>query len=401
MPIRRKPCSTAICGVVVLVVGCGVNVGSDRDDGTVPPLVAEETLRIGSVDDPETALTSIRALEIASDGRIVTMHSRDRQIRVHAADGTPLVTFGGRGDGPGEFQTTTSMSIENDELRVWDSRNSRITRFDLDGTVLEVQTVRKQASDHPFLRTPHPQWALSDGSVIGEYGLSQMNPGWEKITETPIVRFGLDGEVLDTVAIHSFIGWSLILDLSEMTTAPIPFAYNPLFRVSPARMEAVMVDRVVDAADPGITVTKLSVDGDTLWRRGYGYDPVAIDPAYVDSFVVGLTEQLVSIGFATARRAEAAIRETMVIPDHAPAVDRVLIGHDGSTWLALADRDPETTRWLVLDPNGDVHGRVTLPHDFRPLWAMVDVVWGMDRDELDIPYIVRFDVRAASRADSP
>ena len=71
------------------------------------------------------------------------------------------------------------------------------------------------------------------------------------------------------------------------------------------RRSACMVDRAVDAADPAITVTKLSIESDTLWRRAYGYEPVAIDPAYVDSFVVALTEQLVSVGFATARSGDA------------------------------------------------------------------------------------------------
>jgi len=380
---------------LVCLTACGPPAATDGEDR--PVLVAKETLRIGSIDDPETALTAIRALEIASDGRVVTLHSRARQIRVHASDGTPLATFGGRGDGPGEFQTTQSMSLENDILRVWDARNLRATRFDLDGAVLGIRTVRMQASDHPVLRRPQLVWALSDGSVIGEYGRSEGRPGWEEVTETPVVRFGVEGEVLDTVAIHSFIGWTLILDLSEVTTAPTPFPFNPIFTVSPARMEAVMVDRTVNADTPAITVTKLSIKGDTLWRREYGYDPVAIDPVYVDSFVVALTERLVTQGWATARRAEDEIREAMGIPDHAPPVDRARIGRDGSVWLSLADRDALETRWLVLRPDGDEHGVLTLPHRFSLRYATLDAAWGMYMDELDVPYVVGYGVTGPVR----
>lgn len=71
------------------------------------------------------------------------------------------------------------------------------------------------------------------------------------------------------------------------------------------------------------------------------------------------------------------------------------IGHDGSVWLALADRDPFETRWLVLRADGSVYGHVALPHKFVVRYATLDVVWGMDRDELDVPYIVKFAVRLA------
>lgn len=395
MSVMRRAGSVVGLGALGALVGCTPPPATDFEP--VPELVAEETLRIGSLDDPETSLTSIRALEVAPDGRIFTLHNRDRQIRVHAPDGTPLATFGARGDGPGEFQSPWTLSLVDDELRVWDTRSSRITRFDLDGTVLGIETVRLRRSDHPVLRVPRPNWALSDGSVIGEYGVNQ-TPGWEEVTELAVLRFGLDGQILDTLAIRSLVGRHLILELpklTEATSAWIPFAYDPLFEVSAARMEAVIVDRAVRPDAPAIGVTKLSIHGDTLWHREYGYDPVAIDPVYVDSFVVALTEQLVRVGFATERAGENAIRETMVIPEHMPPIDRVWLGRDGSVWLALADRDSISTRWLVLRSDGDIYGQVTLPHRFLLRYATLDVAWGVDRDELDVPYIVKFAVRLA------
>lgn len=384
--------------VAVPCLACGS--GSHVDVDVVPTLLAEETLRIGSVDDPETALSSIRALEIASDGRIVSLDSRERLIRIHAPDGSLLSRFGARGDGPGEFQSPLTMVLIHDELRVWDSRTQRVTRFDLDGQVLGVETLVPKPLNHPVLRGPMIRWTLPDGSGVGDYRRSEVpGSGWEDFIASPIVRVDGAGNVVDTLGVGSFEGWVLVLPLNEVGSVPAPVAYNPLFDVSEARSEAVFVDRAVRPDAPAFEVTKLSVEGDTLWSRQYPYDPVEIDPAYVDSFVVAMSEQIARAGMAAERSAEAALRETMVIPDHVPAVDQVWIGDDGSIWLALADRDPEETRWLVLREDGEVHGAVTLPHKLRLRWATLDEAWGVDLDELDVQYIVKLELQVDEAAE--
>jgi hypothetical protein len=389
----RRSSSRMFVGTVA--VGAALACADDTSSHVepLPALAAVETLRIGSVDDPETALTTIRALEIGPDGRIYALERRE--IRVFSPDGSPLFRFGGQGDGPGEFQSTLRMDLVQGELRVWDPGLNRVTRFDLEGGLLGVESFHPKPLNHPFMRGPLPFWALPDNTFIGEYGLNQRGDDWYRVEDSPVVRVALDGEMVDTVAIRPLAGRYMILHLNEPTSAPVPFGYDPLLEVSPTRMEAVLADRRVRSDAPSMRVTRLAVDGDTLWSREYTYDPVPIDPVYVDSFVVGLSEQLESVGFATLRQAESEIRETMVIPEHAPPVDRVRIGRDGSVWLMLADRDPVDTRWLVLDETGEIHGRVSLPHGFVIRHATLDVVWGMAHDGLDVPYIVSFDIRPA------
>ena len=381
-------------GAILALAGFGA-CSTDRAPGGVPvsPLTAVETLRVGSVDEPETAFSGPRGLEIGPDGRLYVLERSE--VRVFGADGTPLRRFGARGEGPGEFRSASQMVLVEDELRVLDSGLRRVTRFDLDGGVIAVEAYRGGVRDHPVLRGPLPNRLLGDMTLVATYGINQVREGWSDWYRRalPHVRVDLEGEIRDTLVMRSQQNGVLILYLDEPTTAPHPFPHDPLFEVWPSRLEAILVDRDV-RAEASVAVHRLSLEGDTVWRRDVGYEPVAVDPVYVDSFVVALSEQLERVGFAGLREAETEIRDRMVVPDHVPGVDRVRLGRDGSVWLRLADRDPRQTRWHVLDGEGATVGVVTLPHAFTLLRASLDDVWGVLRGDFDVPYLVRYEVRA-------
>jgi hypothetical protein len=70
------------------------------------------------------------------------------------------------------------------------------------------------------------------------------------------------------------------------------------------------------------------------------------------------------------------------------------VGRDGSIWLQRAV-EADSASWLVLDPSGSPHAEVSLPAGFDLLEADRDHVWGQERDELDVPYLVRYRVGTA------
>jgi hypothetical protein len=49
-----------------------------------------------------------------------------------------------------------------------------------------------------------------------------------------------------------------------------------------------------------------------------------------------------------------------------------------------------TTVWRVLAPDGAVQGVLSLPDRVAPRRVQVGRMWGIGRDELDVPYIVRY-----------
>jgi len=69
-----------------------------------PMLRAEEDLRIGAASGrPEEELAGPVDIAVGSNGDIYAVDAVARTIRVFADDGRPLRSFGGPGEGPGEF----------------------------------------------------------------------------------------------------------------------------------------------------------------------------------------------------------------------------------------------------------------------------------------------------------
>lgn len=54
---------------------------------------------------------------------------------------------------------------------------------------------------------------------------------------------------------------------------------------------------------------------------------------------------------------------------------------------------PRPTRWDLFDPEGEFLGTVTLPPTFTPRFAADRWMLGVLRDELDVQYVVRFELR--------
>jgi hypothetical protein len=86
---------------------------------------------------------------------------------------------------------------------------------------------------------------------------------------------------------------------------------------------------------------------------------------------------------------ERRLRETL--PPVVPPIDAVYIGIDHSTWL----QRPAVTAGIphfVLDERGNEIGIVTLPHRSHFAGGTRDRVWIVERDEDDVPSLVRYRV---------
>lgn len=75
-----------------------------------------------------------------------------------------------------------------------------------------------------------------------------------------------------------------------------------------------------------------------------------------------------------------------------PAVTAVAAGADGSIWVRREETGAESVPWQVFTHEGVLHGTLTTPRGFELVRATVDEVWGVEENELAVPFLLRMRV---------
>ncbi|HSR42711.1 MAG TPA: 6-bladed beta-propeller, partial [Longimicrobiales bacterium] len=92
-----------------------------------------EDLRIGALQgaDPARIFGRIGDIEVDAAGRIWVLDTDAAELRVFEGDGRHRVTFGKRGEGPGEFSRPAAL-VRGPDDRIWvvDTGNHRYMIFD-------------------------------------------------------------------------------------------------------------------------------------------------------------------------------------------------------------------------------------------------------------------------------
>lgn len=129
----RKVVATAKLVLVALMAlprpAAGIRAPQAAPSGEPPRLVLEEELRIGSVDDPEYALTKVGDVRIGEGGEIYVWQPMSHRMVVFARDGRRLHTVGARGAGPGEFLGPARWTWVGDSLAGFDQDQQRYSLF--------------------------------------------------------------------------------------------------------------------------------------------------------------------------------------------------------------------------------------------------------------------------------
>lgn len=382
-----------------------------EDEGAPDPFGAEPwevvpELRIGAVDDPTYAFGYVGSMAIAPDGAIFSAHPQETEVRRWTPDGEADGRIGREGEGPGEFQRVSRTGFFGDTIWVWDSRQYRVSYFGPDGTFarsvspkFEMGRVREGAStSHPRPSAPFP-----DGTFYGS------EPSWSQavalgdLTQVAHVHLDVDGTVLDTLYVQAQ-GKPDVLGLLRPnnqggTFGPQPYGDGDLMSVDPDGEALFVLQRRAWGGEGSaeLHVLKLSVTGDTIFRRSVEYEPRPLTDAEVDS---ALTARAVGMHSFMSRaeegltvaKLEERMREAMYVPDYHPPADDLVIGRDGTVWIRRTERGPDGREWWVLDRSGEPLARAVTPGGFGLSVADTDNLWGVERDELDVSYIVRYGV---------
>ncbi len=360
-----------------------------QPDPTPPPsafaanpwTLSEREARIGSVDDPDYVFNPITHMALGPDGLLYTTHAGEGTVRRWTSDGAPAGSLGGRGEGPGEFQYPYGLGFFGDSLWVWDLVAIRVSHFDLEGRFLGSVSARRNPGGATELPV-RPVVPLRDGTFMGMTPPASTSIARGSQTESPYVRMDADGSWLNRIWTQP---WRRH-DTFATSSASQPFGDAHLSGMGARGLLVVERRAWTGEGDPAMRVSEIGFDGDTIFTSVVPYDPVPLAAERFDSVVRAWA------GGSAAD--EAQIREVMYRPSYLPAVSRLLGAADGSIWLQRFDPvelagGERMIEWLVFDSDGSPLARALTHAGLEVKLITEDMVWGIERDELEVEYIVR------------
>lgn len=344
----------------------------DGDSWQVSP---DPILSLGSLDgDPTVSFHRLAGVYILGGPQLAVLDGGANEIRFFNLDGAHLSTFGGPGDGPGEFRDLTYLGFLSDSLLVFDRRQLRVTVID---TRTSGYRVVRVDSGIPALG---PVATLRDGSTlftselpVSPASAAEMPQGLQRLNSA-YVRFDRVGRFIDTVLVTP--GSERILRYGPQTVEFL----RPLLAKSVSH--AVRGGEIIQGTQETYQIGVHAEDGTLrgLIRRS-GFD-VKVDEASYDALV----EQRILSAPEPARPGLRTLYQEMPRPETRPAYSRFLVDVDGFLWIQDFSYNGEARSWSVFEPEGVWLGVVEFPDGFRPTQILRDRVVGVGRDELDVQY---------------
>ena len=363
--------------------------------GEMPALVEE--VRIGLLEGPpEYLFGQVSGLAALADGSIWVGDDHLHAIRRYAADGAYQGQVGREGEGPGEFDTPTTIRVLSDgSVAVFDPRLRRISHFEADGT---------------FLDSFAPPTNGIYGGVVGDLGVDGEGrftvaamkppaPGQPR-TAMSVVWLLLDraGAVLDTLRLEptepvgssdpirtltrrSPLGYlvtgrtdryALTLQLGPGEARTIERAWEPVRYASEERAERERLEEVIEGRSgrPGRDIPRTKLPWKDLWIDGAGR-------LWVRMYAEGYRHE-------ETPGEEASRREACAF-----------FGASDEECDRGVDAWREPVVFEVIEPDGRYLGRVRLPAaDAVPKQAEGAHLWVVEEGDFGEQSVVRYRIDA-------
>ncbi len=383
-----------LSSVPILIAAASVMLPPALGAQEPPTLRLTREMKIDAAEHDLTPITPPGGLTVGPNGTIAFSQNQDGTVRFFDARGRPLGSFGRKGQGPGEFMTTSRFAWVGDTLLASDASTRRFTIISPDRKL--VRTIPwlasaalppKAGAEPPRLRVSIPQMRYADGSQLVSLTPATGSaapdwPGGEK-PGTPFARVDSLG------AFQRLIGWRPNVDCFQSYDAGngpgsgrlnIPFCAQALDEAAPDGSRFFIA--FVEQGTPAFRVTAFDQSGDTVFTRRLPYQPIMISSATRDSARAARAR-------GTTGQREAAAK--MQIPETHPPYLRLLAGRDGTAWLERSTGRGEHS-WIVLDASGNPHGVVTVPATLRIMAVTRDLAWAIETDADGLQHVVRYRV---------
>ena len=377
-PPQSPPTVSVVDSAGVRVIDLGpepLDLVERRILATAPDLVIRSR-----EEDSASVLYDVRDLEVLPDGRVAVVNGSGNDILVFDAAGQHIDTWGGRGDGPGEFQYLEWLaSLPPDSLVAGDRGLRRITVFDPAGRYVRNSTTTSAVDQASRPIPPRPMGLLADGWVVAA-SFEQpapvegtVRPSVEIVTIPPA---GAGVHLLGTwpgeeLAIFEEDG------LLEVTQPP----FGRRLHIAPTPDGVWIVD------DNQWELRQYSAQGDLRTVVRSSASPVAITDRMLEEFIAERYRYAVEVPTLEDLKQDQReiVRHTTV-----PGLGMIQGMTDGGVAVGEFKLGAASLRaWITVDPNGIVTA-IELPSGLDVKRWGPDWVVGVVRDALDREAIHRY-----------
>ena len=368
-----------------LVCSCVALTLPSPGSGQPATWTLERTDTIGDALDSDASLTLVGSV-IVDANRLLVAQPFDNGVRIFSLEREFLGFIGREGEGPGEFRRVGGMGSHDGLVWVADPTLGRVQFFDAENRVVSSVRIR----GHPTLPVGRPgtRAVFPDGSMLVRH--SRATSDLVDFPERPeyLVRFDPEGLPLDTVSVLTGRATEVRFPTGRGITSymGLPESYRSLYASAADGSGIVVVHRgEATGGEPhAYRVIRFEGGADTAWVRDFRYDPIPVSDAW-------RSRHLEVDARGENARARRILEQAYDALRFFPPVDDVKVGADGSTWL-LVRTGVDSFEWEVLDASGRRLARIAPPPQGRLRWAGTNSLWFVEHDELDIPYLVRYEI---------
>jgi hypothetical protein len=340
---------------------------------------------------------------VALSGRRLAIGAAgSQQIRIYDFTGTLLHSVGRSGAGPGEFQMMAGIwAGPGDSILVLDLLVRRLSVIDSAG-VFQRTFSMGSAPGAGFVgfggrvELAFPQGWMADGTVAGvtmSFAINQDRKGVFRDTVSA-VRYASDGSARDTIARYPGVE----MEQMTITIGPQTMSTPQPVPLGKSSVAAAWGDRFYLARNNSWEVEVRGLDGKVLRLIRVSTAPVPLTPELVATHRKELIEQMEGIPML---KSMPAIKSQMVTrieqasyPATLPFITGLQVDPEGNIWVQEAQPPGiEAGVFAVLDSTGALLGRVTMPDRFRATTITADAVYGVWRDEDDLPHVRVYPLR--------
>lgn len=383
----------------LLAAACGQGIARDGIEfESLPTLTLVEELRIGHLDDPEKGFSIVSGIEVGSHDRVYVLERLEGKIRVYDHAGALLNKIGGQGSGPGEFELPSSFGLTGDSIWVYDSRLRRVTVFTTDGdlvTTLAASGVRLAVQEPSVSVRVYPHGLDQDRLFVSSWAISGTRT---QPAIVPRVRFDWRGEIVDTISWDTLAPPDRSADRVQIgpLTVPTPNLASDGAIGTQIDYDQVTIERRAPGSGAGsFSVTRTSESGDTVYHTRFAYHAEPLSAAAQDTLLMPYVRAYAELGTDTAD-VEATVRRHAIIPKYAAPISTYRVANDGTLWLRREERGEGSYDWLLIRPDGTPWGVLRLSRGSVVRWSRDDLLWVVEPDRFDVPWIVRYRIEESS-----